>query len=319
MNLEPTITTLSEADIAPFIGQRLDVCIAAVLGRSRSHVQTLLKQGLVQVNPAPPKLSPSYHIRKGDSVTLQAMQETPVDAEPSGEAIPLDILFEDDVLIAINKQPGLVVHPAAGHWSGTLVNALIHYRGAQLDQLGGLERVGIVHRLDKDTSGLMLIAKTNEAHEKLAEAFAKREVKKLYQALCWGVFRRPKGECRGPIGRHPQQRKKMAVLKNAGRGRTAATDYRVLQQGKQGAEVECTLHTGRTHQIRVHLSHLGHPIWGDTLYGQKHPMADGAYPARQMLHAAHLEIAHPMTGKPLSFDAPLPEDYLAYRKRLIGT
>jgi len=319
MKPESATTTLSEEAIAPFIGQRLDVSIAAALGRSRSHVQTLLKQELVQVSPVPPKLNASYHLRKGDSITIQAIAETSIDAEPTGEAIPLDILFEDEVLIAINKQPGLVVHPAAGHWSGTLVNALIHYRGAQLDQLGGLERVGIVHRLDKDTSGLMLIAKTNEAHEKLAESFAQREVKKLYQALCWGIFRRTSGECRGPIGRHPQQRKKMAVLKNAGRGRTAWTDYRVMKQGKQGAEVECTLHTGRTHQIRVHLSHLGHPIWGDTLYGQKHPLADGAYPPRQMLHAAHLEIAHPMTGKPLSFDAPLPEDYLAYRKRLTGT
>ncbi len=319
MNAEPIITTLGEEEIKSFIGQRLDVCVAAMLGRSRSHVQALLKQELVQVNPAPPKLSPSYHLRKGDSVTVQSIPEMPVVSEPTGEAIPLDILFEDDVLIAINKQPGLVVHPAAGHWSGTLVNALIHHRGSQLAERGGLERVGIVHRLDKDTSGLMLIAKTNEAHEKLAESFAQREVKKLYRALCWGVFRRPSGECRGPIGRHPQQRKKMAVLKNAGRGRTAWTDYRVLQQGKFGAEVECALHTGRTHQIRVHLSHLGHPIWGDALYGQKHPLADGAHPPRQMLHAAHLEIAHPLTGKPLRFDAPLPEDYLNFRKRLVGT
>ena len=318
MSLLPTATAINEDEVRPFIGQRLDICIAAVLGRSRSHVQALLKQELVQVNPTPSKLSPSYHLKKGDSITVQTIPEKPLDAEPTGEAIPLDILYEDEVLIAINKQPGLVVHPAAGHWSGTLVNALIHHRGSQLAQRGGIERVGIVHRLDKDTSGLMLIAKTDEAHERLGKSFADREVKKLYRALCWGVFRRLTGECRGPIGRHPQQRKKMAVLKNAGRGRTASTDYRVIKQGRSGAEVECALHTGRTHQIRVHLSHLGHPIWGDTLYGTRHSLADGTCPERQMLHAAHLEIAHPMTGKPLVFDAPLPEDYLRYRKLLVG-
>ncbi len=181
-----------------------------------------------------------------------------------------------------------MVHPAVGHRSGTLVNALVHHRGARLAARGGQERLGIVHRLDKDTSGLMLIAKTDEAHERLAHAFAQREVRKVYRALCRGVFRRPSGECRGPIGRHPQQRKKMAVLKNAGRGRTAWTDYRVLQQGKSGAEVECLLHTGRTHQIRVHLAHLRHPVWGDTLYGHQRAVGDGIYPPRQMLHAALL-------------------------------
>jgi len=318
MTFPSALTSFSEDQVRPFIGQRLDVFLAAALERSRTHVQTLLKQGLVQLIPATAKVSASHRLRKGDSVSVQASPELPTDSEPTGEAIPLDIIYEDEVLLALNKQPGLVVHPAAGHWSGTLVNALIHHRGAQLAQRGGRERLGIVHRLDKDTSGVMLIAKTDEAHERLAKSFADRQVKKLYRALCWGVFRRLSGECRGPIGRHPQQRKKMAVLKNVGRGRTAWTDYRVLQQGKSGAEVECALHTGRTHQIRVHLSHLGHPIWGDSLYGQKHMLSDGTCPTRQMLHAAHLEIAHPVTGKLLVFDAPLPEDYLACRKRLVG-
>jgi len=318
MNPFPAVITLSAEEVSPFIGQRLDVFLAAALQRSRTHVQTLLKQGLVEVKPSGAKVSPNYRLKKGDAVTVQPEPVVPVDSEPSGEAIPLDILYEDEVLIALNKQPGLVVHPAAGHWSGTLVNALVHYSGSKLAQRGGPERLGIVHRLDKDTSGVMLIAKTDEAHERLSKAFADRDVKKFYRALCWGVFRRPHGECRGPIGRHPQQRKKMAVLKNAGRGRAAWTDYRVLQQGKSGAEVECALHTGRTHQIRVHLSHLGHPIWGDLLYGQKHALSDGIYPPRQMLHAARLEIAHPLTGKPLNFEAPLPEDYVSARKRLVG-
>ena len=235
-----------------------------------------------------------------------------------GEAIPLDIIYEDDALIALNKQPGLVVHPAAGHWSGTLVNALIHHCGAQLAGRGGQERLGIVHRLDKDTSGLMLVAKTDAVHERLAAAFAQREVKKIYRALCWGAFRRASGELHGAIGRHPIHRKKMTVPKDAERGRAAWTDYCVLKQGKHGAEVECFLHTGRTHQIRVHLSHLGHPIWGDTLYGRRTPVAD-FYPARQMLHAARIEIAHPLSGKPLVLEAPLPEDYDSSRGLLLGS
>jgi len=235
----------------------------------------------------------------------------------SGEAIPLDIIYEDDALIALNKQAGLVVHPAVGHWSGTLVNALVHHCGAQLAGRGGQERLGIVHRLDKDTSGLMLIAKTDEVHERLARAFADREVKKTYRALCWGVFRKASGECKGAIGRHAVHRKKMHVPKNPEKGRTAWTDYRVIKQSKLGAEVECLLHTGRTHQIRVHLSHLGHPIWGDTLYGRPTPIND-FYPARQMLHAARIEIAHPLTGKPLHLEAPLPEDYAASRALLLG-
>lgn len=317
MNSPQSVLKLDEDEVCPFIGQRLDVFLAAALQRSRSHVQGLLKQGLIELAPATAKAEASYRLKAGDSVTVRPGPEEEKLSELVAEEIPLEILYEDEALIALNKQPGLVVHPAAGHWSGTLVNALIHHCGSQLAQRGGAERLGIVHRLDKDTSGVMLVAKTDEAHEKLGQAFAGREVRKFYRALSWGVFRRMFGECRGPIGRHPQQRKKMAVLKNAGRGRTAWTDYKVLHQGKRGAEVECLLHTGRTHQIRVHLSHLGHPIWGDTLYGAKHPLADGFYPARQMLHAARLEIAHPLTGKPLSFEAPLPEDYLESRKALL--
>jgi 23S rRNA pseudouridine1911/1915/1917 synthase len=304
----------------PYVGQRLDVVLAAVLQRSRTHAQSLLKQGLVHMQPraatAPAAVASSYRLRAGDSITVHPEEAAADRAEMSGEAIPLDIIYEDDALIALNKQPGLVVHPAVGHWSGTLVNALIHHCGAQLAGRGGKERLGIVHRLDKDTSGLMLIAKTDEVHEKLAAAFAQREVKKTYRALCWGVFRKASGELKGAIGRHPVHRKKMTVSKNPERGRTAWTDYRVLKQGRHGAEVECLLHTGRTHQIRVHLSHLGHPIWGDTLYGRRAALGD-FYPARQMLHAARIEIAHPLTGKLLQLDAKLPEDYAESRAILL--
>jgi 23S rRNA pseudouridine1911/1915/1917 synthase len=302
--------------VRPFVGERLDVFLAAVLQRSRTQVQALLKAGRVDMQPAAAKVQASYRLRSGDTVTVRPGVVTPVAAEMSGEAIPLDIIYEDDALIAINKQPGLVVHPAAGHWSGTLVNALIHHCGAQLAGRGGQERLGIVHRLDKDTSGLMLVAKTDEVHERLAHAFAERAVKKIYRALCVGIFRRASGELRGAIGRHPVHRKKMAVPKDPERGRTAWTDFRVLQQGRQGAEVECLLHTGRTHQIRVHLSHLGHPIWGDTLYGRRGPV-DSFYPPRQMLHAARIEIAHPITGELLKLEASFPSDYVEARARLI--
>jgi 23S rRNA pseudouridine1911/1915/1917 synthase len=296
-------------------GQRLDVMLAAALERSRAQVQTLIKQGLVHLAPASAKAQASYRLRAGDSVTIEPEPEVARAPDLSGEAIPLEILYEDDAMLALNKQPGLVVHPAAGNWSGTLVNALIHHRGSQLAARGGAERLGIVHRLDKDTSGVILIAKTDEAHENLSRAFAERTMKKFYRALCRGVFRKASGECRGPIGRDPRNRKKMAVIKYEHRSREAWTDYRVLGQGNHGAEVECLLHTGRTHQIRVHLAHLGHPIFGDALYG-KQTSVEGFRPARQMLHAARIELAHPITGAALKIEAPLPGDYLECRKKL---
>jgi 23S rRNA pseudouridine1911/1915/1917 synthase len=314
----PTPPTLlfDEEEVRPFVGQRLDVFIAAALQRSRNHAQALLRDGRVDLQPHPEKAEPSYRLRAGDRLVIRHAAPPPEKENgPAAEAIPLDVIYEDDALLAINKQPGLVVHPAVGHRTGTLVNALVHHRGAQLSQRGGQERLGLVHRLDKDTSGLLLIAKTDAAHEALALAFAERRVRKFYRALCWGVFRQGSGECRAAIGRHRIHRQKMTVLK-AG-GRAAHTGYRALRQGGLGAEVECLLHTGRTHQIRVHLAHLGHPVWGDLVYGRAHPLPDGFAPARQMLHAARLEMSHPVTGKPLHLEAPLPADYAESRKRLI--
>ena len=314
-SIAPAILSLNEEAIRPFIGQRLDVFLTEALQRSRNHAQSLLKQGLVHLHPHPEKIEPSYRLREGDALTIHPEPLLPDEDEPIGEAIPLDVIYEDDALLALNKQPGLVVHPAVGHRSGTLVNALVHHRGAQLAQRGGIGRRGLVHRLDKDTSGLILIAKTDEVHERLAHAFAERDVRKVYRALCWGVWRRASGECRLAIGRHRVHRQKMTVLKTG--GRNAHTDYRVLKQGAHGAEVECTLHTGRTHQIRVHLAHLGHSVWGDLVYGRPHELPDGFKPPRQMLHAALLEITHPLTGKMLHLEAPLPADYLASRTRLL--
>jgi 23S rRNA pseudouridine1911/1915/1917 synthase len=318
MRTNGTPLSFDDESVRPHAGERLDVFLAAVLERSRTHVQGLLKQGLVQMKPASARAQASYRLRAGDSVMIEAGPAEVVQTAPAAEAIPLDIIYEDDALLALNKQPGLVVHPAVGHWTGTLVNALMHHCGSELAGRGGGERLGIVHRLDKDTSGVMLVAKTDEAHERLALAFAERKVKKVYRALCRGVFRRPFGELKGAIGRHPIHRKKMAVSRNPERSRSAWTDYRVLFQGRQMAEVECVLHTGRTHQIRVHLSHLGNPICGDTLYSTGAAIVvNGIYPARQMLHAWRMEIAHPLTGKPLSFEAALPEDYSAMREALL--
>ena len=312
----PSLTFTDQSGPA-FSGQRLDVFLAAALGRSRSHVQGLLKRGLVELAPYPEKSEASYRLRAGDTVIVRPSAIEEPASELTGEAMALDVIYEDDALLAINKQPGLVVHPAAGHRTGTLVHGLIHHAGARLAGRGGRDRLGLVHRLDKDTSGLILIAKTDEAHEKLAQAFATRTVRKFYRTLCWGVFRRATGECRAAIGRHKVHRQKMTVLKTG--GRPSHTDYRVEKQGRLGAEVECLLHTGRTHQIRVHLAHLGHPVWGDLVYGRRHALPNGYYPTRQMLHAARLEIAHPLTGEPLHLEAPAPDDYRESRRQLLET
>lgn len=287
-------------------GQRLDVFLAEALGRSRSQAQTLLKAGRVQLLPArngPPEAKDK--LRTGDRVIVDdaPMQSLP---EVQAENIPLDVIFEDDSLLVINKPPGLVVHPAAGHYTGTLVHALLHHCGDSLASRGGAERLGIVHRLDKDTSGLLVVAKTDAAHAALSAQFQGRQITKIYLALARGVFRHASGSCKEPIGRHPIARKKMAVVKS---GRSAHTDYCVQKQWPHAALVECHLHTGRTHQIRVHLAHLGHPILGDTLYGRAWHVEGLPSPERQLLHAARLGFTHPATGKSVEFSAPLPEDF----------
>lgn len=281
-------------------GARLDqFLVAAVPALSRSRIQDLIKEGHVTLNGLATKSS--ARLRAGDAVSLA--EPPPVPTDTAAEAIALDVLFEDDDLIVINKPAGMVVHPAAGNWSGTLVNALLHHCPA-LSGIGGEQRPGIVHRLDKETSGCIVAAKNDAAHQTLARQFAGREVTKIYLALVAGRLARKSGIIETPIGRHPVQRKKMTVLP-AGRGRLAKTSYRVLNELVDGTLVECTLHTGRTHQIRVHLKHLGHPLLGDEVYGKR-----GRF-SRQMLHAWRLGFAHPRTGERMNFESPIPPDFVA--------
>ncbi len=277
-------------------GTRLDTFLAAQnSGLSRSRIQNLIKDGHVLLNGE--RVKSAEKLRSGQMVTLIEPPDEPVLTAP--ENIPLDILFEDADLVVLNKPPGMVVHPAAGNREHTLVNALLHHC-AGLSSIGGEQRPGIVHRLDKETSGCMVVAKNDSTHQSLTRQFAARTVTKIYLALVRGHLRLQTGMIESAIGRHPIHRKKMAVIE---RGRAAKTEYRVVEEYAGTSLVECTLHTGRTHQIRVHLKHLGHPILGDPLYGTR-----GKYP-RQMLHAWKLGFTHPRTDERMVWEAPIPADF----------
>jgi 23S rRNA pseudouridine1911/1915/1917 synthase len=312
----------AEAD-ASHEGIRLDRFLSMRLPElSRTRLQSLIKQGRVSSGRAT-IVDAKYRVKPGERFLLDVPPAAP--AEPRAEAMPLDIVYEDDALIVIDKPAGLVVHPGAGHAKGTLVNALIAHCGENLSGIGGVARPGIVHRLDKDTSGLMVVAKTDEAHRALAEQFADHgrsgKMERGYLALVWGVPSRPHGTIDAPIGRHPSSRTKMAVL--PGKGREAVTHWRVVETfGRKDASIasliECTLETGRTHQVRVHLAHIGRPLIGDPLYGKgfkskqrKPPERLGdklANLERQALHATSLAFVHPATGRLLKFNSRLPAD-----------
>lgn len=293
---------IAEANSA---GTRLDQFLAAnVPAHSRARLQDLIKAGHVTLNGAPTK--PNARLRAGDAIRLE--EPPPVPTATTAEDIALEVLFEDDDLIVINKPAGLVVHPAAGNWSGTLVNALLHHCQA-LSGIGGEQRPGIVHRLDKETSGCLVAAKSDVAHQSLARQFAGREVTKIYLALASGKFAKQSGTVDVVMGRHPVKRKMMTVLTRRptelhGTFRESKTTWRVLRELPVGMLVECTLHTGRTHQIRVHLKHLGHPVLGDEVYGKR-----GGF-SRQMLHAWRLGFAHPRTGEKMNFESPIPQDFV---------
>jgi 23S rRNA pseudouridine1911/1915/1917 synthase len=274
---------------------------------SRSAFQRLIEEGHVTVNGL--RTKPTHSPRAGERVEVSWPDPRPSEVEP--ESIPLDILFEDEVLLVLNKPPGMVVHPAVGHGKHTLVNALLHHCQGQLSGVGGVARPGIVHRLDKDTSGCLVVAKTDEAHVALSNQFAGRSVHKIYHAILCGELRMERGEIRAAIARHPSHRKRMAVDED--RGRSARTSFQVLQRLDSATLVEVILHTGRTHQVRVHFQSLGHPLVGDLTYGQRQnrrlaELTDYQAP-RQMLHAHELGFIHPRTAQRLTFQAPRPQDF----------
>ena len=278
-------------------GIRLDRFLSeAVPELSRAYVKRLIDDGLVTVNGASAK--PAQKLKSGDAVVLVVPDPEPLDLV--AEAIPLHAVYEDEDLIVIDKQAGMSVHPGPGHPRSTLVNALLA-RCPDLKGIGGALRPGIVHRLDKDTSGLIIVAKNDAAHRGLTQQFKEREVEKTYQALAKGRIKRPQGRITGSLGRDPRNRKRMAVV--AG-GREAETKYQVLRQSARCAHVEVKPRTGRTHQIRAHFASIGHPLLGDTLYGERSPVI-----GRQALHAAGLRFRQPRTGMAVDIVAPLPADF----------
>ena len=301
---------------ADWDGQRIDrVLTAALPALSRSRVQALIQTGQVRTDGRT-IAEPKTRVKAGQRLEVTVPQAAP--ATPGGEAIPLDVVYEDAALIVIDKPAGLVVHPAPGNETGTLVNALIHHCGDSLQGIGGERRPGIVHRLDKDTSGLMVAAKTEAAHHALVAQFAERTIARSYRALCWGVPDPVSGRLEGDIGRAPQNRKKMAVVPRG--GRPAATQYKVLRALARGsvAELACQLETGRTHQVRVHLAEAGHALLGDPTYGRPRHRVLRELPepaqqavrglSRQALHAERLGFAHPDDGRWCAFERPVPQD-----------
>jgi 23S rRNA pseudouridine1911/1915/1917 synthase len=333
--VDETSQTLLEVVVAGDEGSpRLDRVLAARCPElSRSRLKVLILDGRVAIAGAPVR-DPAYHATSGETITIDV--PPPVAPEPEGEAIALTIVHEDDDIIVIDKPRGLVVHPAAGHETGTLVNALIAHCGASLSGIGGVRRPGIVHRLDKDTTGLMVAAKNDRAHQSLSAQFADHgrtgELRRGYYAFVWGVPNRTRGTIDAPIDRHPHAREKMAVREG---GREAITHWEVLETfpGRSGGEIvsliACQLETGRTHQIRVHLAHIGHPLLGDDVYGphfktkasQLRPPARAALTelGRQALHAYLLVLEHPSHGEVVAWESGLPADLSRLKAALAAT
>ncbi len=304
-------------------GERLDRYLSSLLPElSRSRVKALIKEGQV-TQDGDKIIEPNTRVKPGESYQIVIPEPEP--ATPKAQNIPLDVVYEDEALIVINKPAGMVVHPAAGNWTGTLVNALIYHCGDSLSGIGGVKRPGIVHRLDKETSGLMVIAKTDQAHKHLSKQFAAHgrdgRMTRAYQALVWGKMDRIKGSIDAPLGRKESNRLKRAVVPNG--GQEAITHYEVEQQYRDEdgvvivSQIRCILETGRTHQIRVHMTHIGHPLLGDQTYGtgfaaSRNRLSERAQKCldalnRQALHAYHLGFEHPVTGEPMRFDSKPPK------------
>jgi len=299
------LSLLSDED-----NKRIDAWLTGKLeGFSRTYIQKLINDNLVLVNGNPVKAN--YKLKAGYEVSIIIPEAKKPDILP--EKIDLNVIYEDNSIIVINKPKGMVVHPAAGNYSGTLVNALMNYCGENLSDINGIIRPGIVHRLDKDTSGILIIAKNNEAHKKLSHALKARLVKRVYIALVKGIIKESNGKIDLPVGRHPVNRKKMTV--NPKNGREAITYFRVLERFSNATYLELKLETGRTHQIRVHMSYIGHPVIGDGVYGGK-DIAYGYGIKGQALHARLLGFNHPATEEYMEFEAEIPDDFKALLDKL---
>ena len=293
-------------------GTRLDQFVATNTELTRSAAARLIEDGAVTVNGK--AVAKNYKIGGGDILEIILPEPEPCEALP--ENIPLDIVYEDDDIIVINKPVGMVVHPAAGNPSGTLVNALLYHCGKSLSGVGGVIRPGIVHRIDKDTSGLLVVAKNDEAHLFLSEQLKGHHISRIYTAIAVGNFREESGTVDAPIGRHPVDRKKMAVIHNSElRSRDAITHWSVMARGEADGNaftlLRCQLETGRTHQIRVHMASVGHPLLGDTVYGGAHTKFEAhhkKYIVGQCLHAGELHLTHPRTKQEMQFSAPMPQN-----------
>ena len=288
-------------------GRRVDAWLAEKLaGMTRSAAQRLLEEGRVTRGGKP--LAKNYKLTGTETLEVALPEPEPVDVAPQN--IPLDVVYEDGDVIVVNKPKGLVVHPAPGHPDGTLVNALLYHCGDSLSGIGGELRPGIVHRIDRDTSGLIIAAKNDFAHQRLAAQLQDHTLARIYHCIVVGNLREDAGTVDAPIGRHPVDRKKMAVAAN---GRPAVTHWRVLERFQGFCYVECRLETGRTHQIRVHMAHIGHPILGDTVYGNKKPVP-GLH--GQCLHAVGLRFLHPRTGEAVELHCELPEEFQNQLRKL---
>ena len=296
---------------AEHTGVRADVFVAEQTELSRSAAASLMEKGCILLNGGP--CTKNAKLCAGDAVEVELPEPEACEAQP--ENIPLDIVYEDDDIIVVNKPSGMVVHPAAGNERGTLVNALLYHCQGSLSGVGGVVRPGIVHRIDKDTSGLLVVAKNDAAHLHLSEQLKTHAVSRVYDAIAVGNIKNDSGTVDAPIGRHPTDRKKMAVLRGTGvHAREAITHYTVLERFGAMTYVRCELETGRTHQIRVHLSSIGHPLLGDAVYGGASTRFEAQHKAKihgQCLHAGKLRLTHPRTGERMEFTAPMPDDMSA--------
>lgn len=299
---------IEETTVPPEMAEnRLDSFLSGWLQQSRSAVQGWIEQGAVLVDGrSRPK---NHRLRGGEAVRVEIPQAVPYAAQP--EAIPLDIVYEDSDLLVVNKPKGMVVHPAAGNYTGTLVNALLAHCGDSLSGIGGVLRPGIVHRIDKDTSGLLIVAKNDFAHQGLAEQIKSHSFTREYEAVVVGHLRDAAGTVDAPIGRHPTDRKKMTVT--AKNSKPAVTHYTVLAEYPGYSHLRLRLETGRTHQIRVHMAYLGHPVAGDTVYGGARQPAELH---GQCLHAGHIGFVHPRDGRWLEFESPLPAYFTAFLQKI---